>query len=229
MLKYRLSKNFKFRDFMRSECLHFTPFYSRIFVKIHGESNILKIKKEGAVLVFLHFGSFFLSGGGLANQLGINYSAVASRRNLKYLTIKQNLFWRKVHNNAENLYGNKLFYTDNSPRNMINWLNDGNFLGVAIDVNEKGINNKFSKFKLFNSSYNFQTSAYRLAKVTNKKIIAMLISYDKKKFCHNLHLSSAIDLVNPDYCIQECLDFMEPHMNKYKNQFFHDIDKCFGQ
>lgn len=213
---------------MKSEISFYSQSYSRNFVNIHGAENVIKLEKEGAVLVFLHFGSFFLTGGALTNQLGINYSAVASKRNLEFLTQKEKLFWNKVHVISENLYGNKLFYTDNYPKCMINWLNNGNFLGVALDVNEKGLNNKFSKFKLFNSSYNFQTSAYRLAKVTNKKIIAMLISYDKKKFCHNLHLSSAIDLVNPDYCIQECLDFMEPHMNKYKNQFFHDIDKCFG-
>ena len=85
----------------------------------------------------------------------------------------------------------------------------------------------FLSFKLFNTNYNFQTAAYRLAEITNKKIIAMLIFYDKKKFRHNLYLSHPFDVGNPNNCIQDCLNFMEPHMCKYKNQFFHDIDKCF--
>lgn len=227
LLKYRFLNNLSFNVFMKSEISFYSQSYSRNFVKIHGAENVIKLENEGAVLVFLHFGSFFLTGGALTNQLGINYTAVASKRNLEFLSPNENSFWNKVHSISENLYGNKLFYTDNYPRSMINWLNKGNFLGVALDVNEKGINHQFSKFKLFNTNYNFQTAAYRLAEITNKKIIAMLIFYDKKKFRHNLYLSHPFDVGNPNNCIQDCLNFMEPHMCKYKNQFFHDIDKCF--
>lgn len=229
LLEYRILKNRSFNNFMKREISFYNNSYSRNFVKIHGAESVIKLKNEGGVLVFLHFGSFFLTGGALSNQLGINYTAVASKRNLEFLTQKEKLFWNKVHTISEKLYGNDLFYTDNYPKCMINWLNNGNFLGVALDVNEKGFNHNFSKFKLFNSNYNFQTAAYRLAKITNKKIIAMLICYNKKKFKHHLYLSHPFEVGNPNNCIQESLNFMEPHIHKHKNQFFHDIDKCFGQ
>ena len=145
LLKYRFLNNLSFNVFMKSEISFYSQSYSRNFVKIHGAENVIKLENEGAVLVFLHFGSFFLTGGALTNQLGINYTAVASKRNLEFLSPNENSFWNKVHSISENLYGNKLFYTDNYPRSMINWLNKGNFLGVALDVNEKGINHQFSK------------------------------------------------------------------------------------
>ena len=67
-----------FDEFMRKETYRFSPSYARRMVSIHGGEYLVDSKESGGILLFLHHGSFFLSGGSIIHKLGLNFSLIAS-------------------------------------------------------------------------------------------------------------------------------------------------------
>ena len=112
-----------FDEFMRRETYLFSPTYARGMVSIHGGEHLIDSKESGGILLFLHHGSFFLSGGSIIHKLGLNFSLIASRRNLKFMPSDEQEFWKNVHRRSAKLYENRLMYSDYGVRNILNFLN----------------------------------------------------------------------------------------------------------
>ena len=125
-----------YASFMTEETWQFSRRYACRRVTIHHTQRLTHLNNGArSVLAFLHYGSFFLMGGALAHQLGLAYSAIASRRNALSLDDLRKNFWLGVYQRTAQLYENPLLYTDQSPRLALDWLEKpGHVLGVALDV-----------------------------------------------------------------------------------------------
>lgn len=222
-----LSYKSNFQDFMKNEIMKYSPEYALRKVKLFNPENILQNKSGGGVLAFLHFGSFFLSGLALKELLPIEYTAVASRSNLKYLSQEEFHFWTDVHNKINGLYSRELFFTSEKPRNFIQWLNNKKYLGVALDVIEAGRQNKLASFKFLGEEVFYQTSAARLARISKKPLFSMTIRYSPLWRNHILHIGKPRIVEDELISTQQILTEMEEIVRSHRYQFFHDIHKPF--
>jgi lauroyl/myristoyl acyltransferase len=218
-----------FDEFMRRETYLFSPEYARRMVNIHGGEHLIDSKGSGGILLFLHHGSFFLSGGAIMHKLGLNFSLIASRRNLKFMPSGQQEFWKNVHSRSARLYENRLMYSDYGVRNILNFLNDNIFLGVAVDVQEKGHYHQTRCFQFQDKHLFFQTSAERLAILSKKKVFGMVIVYDSKKKMHDLHISPPLLPDKSFSASQSALEFMESIIPVDHAQMFHNLNKLFSK
>tara|TARA_B100001248_G_C27383206_1_gene458200 strand:- start:828 stop:1529 length:702 start_codon:yes stop_codon:yes gene_type:complete len=225
LLPFRYKNNFQ--DFMKNEIMKYSREYARKKVKLSNPENILKNGAGGGVLAFLHFGSFFLSGLALKELLSIEYTAVASRNNLKYLSDEEIHFWNDVYSKINCLYSRELFFTSEKPINLIQWLNDKKYLGVAMDVIEPGRRNKLAPFKFLGEEVFFQTSAARLARITKKPLFGMTIKYSPLRRKHVLHFGGPKIVEDELVSTQQILTEMEEIVGSHRYQFFHDIHKSF--
>lgn len=225
LLPFRYKNNFQ--DFMKNEIMKYSREYARKKVKLSSPENILKNGAGGGVLAFLHFGSFFLSGLALKELLQIEYTAVASRNNFKYLSQEEFHFWTDVHSKINGLYSRELFFTSEKPRNFIKWLNNKKYLGVALDVIEAGRQNKLASFKFLGEDVFFQTSAARLARITKKPLLSMTIRYSPLWRNHILHIGKPRIVEDEFISTQQILTEMEEIVRSHRYQFFHDIHKPF--
>jgi hypothetical protein len=217
-----------FSDFMRKEIDTYSHAYATEKVLIHGSSNL--DKKKGGVILFIHFGSFFLSGLSLINKVGIRYTAIASRRNFLLMDVEEKRRWEKTHDVINKLYSRKLFLTDhNSSKEIIKFIKEGGFLGAAIDVAEHGQLHKFEPFEFLQNSIYLQTSPARIAKISNVPLYGMTIVYDEKKAIHDLYLTGPFDANDFIASTQMILKKMEIHVRDKTNQLFHDIFRLFSK
>lgn len=215
-----------YRRFMKNDIFNYSHSYPYRKVRIENGER-LEENKEGAVLAFLHFGSFFLSGIALIKLLGLKYTAIASSVNLQYLTDEEKSYWKSVYEKINGLYSRDLFFTSENPRKFVQWLNKDNYLGVALDVIEKGRLNKVALFNFLGEDVFFQTSPARLAKLTNKPLVGMTIRYSPILQSHTLFIGKPHKVINEKSSIQEILFEMEEIVNKHRYQFFHDIHNTF--
>ena len=218
-----------FDEFMRQETYRFSPSYARRMVSIHGGEFLVDSKESGGILLFLHHGSFFLSGGSIIHKLGLNFSLIASRRNFKFMSLDEQEFWKNVHRRSARLYENRLLYSDYGVRNILNFLNDNIFLGVAVDVQEKGHYHQTHCFQFQDKRLFFQTSAERLAILSNKKVFGMAIVYNFQKKMHDLHISPPLLPDKSFSATQSALEFMESIIPVDHAQMFHNLDKLFSK
>lgn len=218
-----------FDEFMRKETCRFSPSYARRMVSIHGGEYLVDFKESGGILLFLHHGSFFLSGGSIKHKLGLNFNLIASRRNLKFMPSDEQKFWKNVHIRSSKLYENRLIYSDYGVRNILNVLNHNIFLGVAVDVQEKGYNHRTRCFQFQNNGLFFQTSAERLAILSNKKVFGMVIVYNFQKKIHDLHISPPLLPDKSFSATQSALEFMESIIPLDNEQMFHNLNKLFSK
>ena len=216
-------------EFMRRETFRFSPSYAMRMVSIHGGKHLIDSKETGGILLFLHHGSFFLSGGSITHKLGLNFSLIASRRNLKFLPSDEQEFWKNVHRRSAKLYENRLMYSDYGVRNILNFLNHNIFLGVAVDVQEKGYHHQTRCFQFQDKHLFFQTSAERLAILSKKKVFGMVIVYDSKKKMHDLHISPPLLPDKSFSASQSALEFMESIIPVDHSQMFHNLNKLFSK
>lgn len=217
----------KFNRFMLKEFAYYNPEYAKKKVKIIGKENLLQYKEQGGVLGFLHFGSFFLSGIALIKNLGVNYTAIASSHNLKYLSQPERDFWRNVHTKINSHYSRPLFFTHNSIYDSIKWLKKNNFLGVAFDVIEEGRNNKLVPVNFLEKKVFFQSSPARLARTTNRPIFPLTIRFSPISRKHYLFIGKPQTVINDLDTTQKVLSEMETIVKMHKYQFFHDIHEPF--
>lgn len=217
----------EYEAFMRSETRLFSPAYARRNVRIHGEKHLHGC--AGGVLVFLHYGSFFLSGGALVHQHGLSYTAIASRRNLARLPAEEAAFWFGVHQRSAALYGARLFYSDEPAIRMIQWLSQGRFLGAALDVREVGHKQRSAQFDFLGARLHFHTGPGRLAVITGRPMLPMTIRYDPDARRHDLFIGPVIRGRQATSLIQAALDAMAPIVEADLNQFFHDLFTIFAR
>jgi predicted O-methyltransferase YrrM len=219
----------KFNEFMRREIKQYSVEYARQRVLIHPNKTQFKNTK-GGVMLFLHFGSFFLSGAALIHQLGLKYTAIASTRNFKHMPDKEEKFWRKTHETANELYSKKMFLThEPHTREIISFLKSGSFLGAALDVTESGQKHKLHPYKFLHNEIMLQTGPARLARMARVPLYGMIIVHDKKAKKHDLHVTGPHSYNEIEKSTQEILHFMEPHVEKNMDQLFHDIFHLFSR
>jgi len=213
---------------MKSETFLFSPSYARRRVRIHGVEHLRATRDRGGLLAFLHVGSFFLSGGALVHQLGLSYTAVASRHNLRFTPGNESDFWLGVHQRSEALYGAPMFYTDESARKSLAWLEGNGFLGLAIDVRENGIRNKEARFSFLGQDIYLHTGPGRLARISGRPMLPMTILFDARERLHHLHIGEPVRAATPNDCIQQTLDQMAPLVEVSRDQLFHNLFGIFS-
>lgn len=211
-----------FNLFMKRETFFYSPYYAKNRVVIHGENNILDCDDNGAILLFLHYGSFFLSGGAIVHQLNLPFTLIASTHNLNHLQKREKRFWVGVHQRSENLYGNALLNSRMGSRKLLDRITKSLYVGIAIDVIEYGIFHKKNPYRFMGKNLFFQTSAQRIARICNKMIVPMVIQYDVERNIHNLHFGNPLDPNTTKDATQKSLDFISSLITE--NQFFHDLD-----
>ena len=212
---------------MRHEfnCYNFR--YSKMKVKIVGHENILQYKKHGGILGFLHFGSFFLSGIALIENLGLNYTAIASSHNLKYLPRTESDFWHNIYSKINSYYSRPLIFTHDNIYDSLKWVKNNNFLGVAFDVIEKGKNNKLIPVNFLGKKVFFQSSPVRLARATGRPIFPMTIRFSPIYRKHYLFIGKPYTVISDLDTTQKVLSEMESIVKFHQYQFFHDIHRPF--
>lgn len=225
----RKSHNPDFSDFMKRETFDFSPAYAKESVTINGGDHLNEARSSGGVLLFLHFGSFFLSGGAITHQLKLSFNLIASRHNLQFLPKIEAKFWKGVHKRSSKLYNNNLIYSDSGARNIVKYLDANILLGIAVDVQEKGNFHRTHPFDFLGNKLYFQTSAERLAKLSNKKLFSMIIVHDKEKNSHELRISPPMTPGAPFVATQSALAFMEPFVASNPNQMFHNLQRLFAK
>lgn len=215
-----------YEKFMRYETYLFTPKYARRYVRVHGINNLNEC--NGGILVFLHYGSFFLSGGALVHQYGLPYALIASRRNLVHLPLDEAEFWKGVHERSARLYRSPIIYSDESPYKIIQWLKKGGFIGAALDVREIATKQKAAAFDFLGARLYLHTGPGRLSVITGRPLIAMTIRYDPASQKHDLYIGRPCAGMEATRMIQESLDAMAPIVEEDLNQFYHDIFGIFS-
>jgi len=222
-----MSKTFNFSDFMRKEFALYSKEYASQGVSIVGKNKI--DKSQGGVFLFLHFGSFFLSGVSLISQLGINYTAIASTIHFKAMNTGERKFWREVHKIANKLYSRKMFLSHKGTTpEMLKYLSLGSFIGAAIDVSEIGKKHKFEPFTFLRNEVYLQTSPARLARLAKVPLYGMTISYNSTEEMHTLQITGPYDSNKVGSAIQNILTDMEPVIRNNMDQLFHDVFHLFN-
>lgn len=224
-----------FNRFMREETFIYSPRYAKQRVVIHNGDMLRELARDhgrGIILPFLHYGSFFLIGGAVRHQLGITYSAIASRRNLRLelVTEEQKAFWEGVHARGEALYGNSMFYTDEPPNRLMRWLKTpGNTLGIVMDVREPGQAIEEHALTLLGKTVYMQTGPARVACLAQAPMVPTTIRYDAREKRHHLYFSAPV-MPNDDPVgmTQAVLNALEPALIEAPEQQFYDICSTFS-
>lgn len=212
----------KFNDFMIHEHFALNKKYLKNNIIINNIDNFKENIPNGGIVVFLHYGSFFITGAALVNQSPCNYTAIASLRNVQG---KAKIFWQNFHDIANRFYSSDMFLVGTYPYKIIEWLKNDNFLGVALDVHTKRRNQQLKTFRFGSDTLVFDDYATRLARMTGKPIIASVISYDKS--CSKQILTLSDPIYDYENAVQISLDFMYKSITD-PTQFFHDIKLLFG-
>lgn len=211
-----------YAKFMRAEIFRMNLRYARRRVAINGLENL---PKEGAVIAFLHQGSFFLIGLALIAHARRPYTAIVTGRNLSPQVLGEEdfHFWTAVHRRVSALYSRPVFYSDAPPRAALRWLRDGGYLGVALDVRESGLTGVEDVHRFRSAHYSFPRGAARLALAAGVPMVPVSIAYEPHLRRHVL--SIGLPVVAPDaptvtglaLNALDCLPSSEA-------QWFHSID-----
>lgn len=218
--------------FMREETFRYSSRYARRLVVTHGHENLLEAaRKTGAIVVFLHYGSWILAGGAIAHRLGLPYTVIASRRNLEITSPEEKKFWEGVHQRGRQLYGHPLFFTDQSPRGPIKWLKTtGHILGVVLDVREHGRKYDEHPFQFLGHTLFMQSGPARLACIAGVPMVPTTIQYRPRERRHHLYFDTPVfPNGNPQHMTQHALQALEKHMVNAPEQQFYDIAAEFSR
>jgi len=219
-----------YRDFMMEETFFYSKRYAKQRVTIHNPNNLAKaIKQRGAILAFMHYGSFFLFGGAIRHQLQLPYTAIASRRNLSQLSPADKKFWQGVHRRSGELYGQPLFFSDEKVSQSVRWLEQpSHLLGVALDVHELDYPREKHSFQFLGREVFLPDSPSRLAKIAQVPMVPTLIRFDERSSTHHLHLYEPVRVESPNGAIQQVLSQLEGWIEADPSQQFFDIAQAFS-
>lgn len=218
--------------FMQEETFDFSARYVRRRVVLHGRQHLLDaVRNSGAMVVFLHYGSWILAGGAIAHTLGLPYTVIAARRNLELIAPEEKRFWEGVHRRASRLYGHPMFFTDQSPRRPLNWLRkNAHVLGVVLDVREHGQRSEEHPFQFLGHTVFMQSGPARLARIAAVPMVPATIQYQPRERCHHLYFDDPVfPEGNPQHTTQHLLRVLEKHVARAPQQQFYDIVTEFGR
>ena len=230
-----LPENYTLTDyvrFMREETFQYSVRYARRLVVIHGREHMLNAARNSGVMVaFLHYGSWILAGGAIVHRLGLPYTVIASRRNLEIMPPDEKRFWEGAHQRIGRLYGHPMYFTDQSPRQPIEWLRkQKHVLGVVLDVREHGQRVEEHPFQFLGHTIFMQSGPARLARIVGVPIVPACIQYRPRQQCHHLYFDAPVlPDGNPQNTTQHLLRVLEKHVARVPQQQFHDIIAEFSR
>lgn len=226
-----LSSNYDMEEylkFMREEIFLYTKKYAKDNVFIHDREILFEAtQRKGAVLAPLHYGSYFLSGCALVQQLKLSCNAIVTHNNLLILPEKEANFWRFAHRQVEKLQRQSIFYAGKTSRNeIINTLQKKNSLiWSMLDVREVGRERPEFAFDFQGTKIYLQTGSARLASLANVPLIPICIQYNLDEKRHHLYIGEPILSKNsPIEMTQAALIQLESIVSTQPNQFFHNMD-----
>jgi lauroyl/myristoyl acyltransferase len=218
---------------MREETFHFSARYARRLVVTHGEEHLLKAARDsGAIVAFLHYGSWILAGGAIARRLGLPYTVIASRRSLETTSLEEKSFWEGVHLRGSRLYGrHPTFFSDQSPRLPIKWLKKhSHVLGLVLDVRAPGQLIEEHPFQFLGHTVYMQSRPARLARIAGVPMVPAAIQYRPRERRHHLYFEAPVfPDGNPQHTTQQVLRALEKYVARVPQQQFYDIITEFGQ
>lgn len=219
-----------YAQFMLTELSLASPRYSRRMVAVSGVDHLHQASSGGAVIAFLHYGSWIIAGGAICHKLRLPYTAIASRRNLSLMPLPEQEFWLKAHQRINRFYSRPMFYTDESPRLSINWLREHKLLGVLLDVREPGQRYEESPFEFLGQTIYMQTGPARLAQVARVPIVPASIQYQPRERRHHLRFYAPVQpSADPQATTQQLLRVLGDDVATAPQQQFHDIVKEFAR
>lgn len=220
-----------FMEFMRRETYLFSPRYAKKYVTIHGQDRLLKAAAHSGVLLTpLHYGSFFLSGGAIVQQLKLPYTAIVTGRNLAP-SAEEQLFWKGVHQRSSGLYEQPLFYTGiTSPKSILNYLGKpGNLLCAMLDVREQGQMPKEFAFNFLGNRVYLHTGPARLAYLAKVPMLPMTIQYNPFERRHHLYFGEPVYPCKDHVEVtQRVLSSLECYIPDQPQQWFYDFLSAFA-
>jgi lauroyl/myristoyl acyltransferase len=219
-----------FVSFMRKETYLYSPRYAKNRVIIHGQDRLLDVAAHsGALLTPVHYGSFFLSGGAVVQQLKLPYTAIVTGRNIAPAAEEQ-LFWTGVHQRSACLYQHPLFYTGiSSPKSLINYLGKpGNLLCAMLDVREQGQTPQEYVFNFLGSQIYLHTGPARLAYLAKVPMLPMTIQYNRFERRHHLYFGEPVYPCKDHRAVtQSILSSLEHDIADQPQQWFYDFLSAF--
>ncbi len=212
-----------FAHFMRREIFRMGPAYARRRVALR--PHPAPLPSTGAVVAFLHSGSFFLSGLALMAHTGRQYTAVVTGRNLspEVLGEADYRYWKSVHEQVSRLYSRPVFYSDAPPHGAVRWLRAGGLLGVALDVREAGFAAPEDIHPFRGARYAFPRGAARLAVAARVPLVPVSIEYCASLARHCLHVGPALRDDDPVRLTGAALHALDA-LPVDERQWFHSIE-----
>lgn len=219
-----------YREFMQEETFSYSPRYAKERVVVHGAQALYEAMTDrGALIVFMHYGSFFLMGGAVRHQLGLPYTAIASRRNLNLLAPSGTAFWHGAHQRSGELYEKGLFFSDEQVMQSKRWLEKPQHtLGVALDVHEIGYPQPRHPFEFLGRQVFLPIAPARLAKLAKVAMVPSIMHFDTKTASHHLQFFSSVQVDSPTEATQKALSALEGWVRDDPNQQFFDIAQAFS-
>ena len=219
-----------YREFMQEETFSYSPRYAKERVIVHGAQTLTdSMTDRGALIAFMHYGSFFLMGGAIRHQLGLPYTAIASRRNLQLLAPPDKAFWQGAHQRSGELYEKSLFFSDEQVMQSKRWLEKPKHtLGVALDVHEIGYPQPRHPFEFLGREVFLPIAPARLAKLAKVAMVPAVMHFDTKTATHHLHFFSPVHVDSPTDATQKALGALEGWVRDDPHQQFFDIAQAFS-
>ena len=221
--KYNIKKDKKsYFHFMFNESYFLSRKYLSEKVIIYISTAIEKCKKSGAIIGFIHYGSFFLSGSALIQQLGCKFTLIASLENQ---VGRNKSMWKSFHSRYNKFYTSKIILNTDYLNNYVKLLKSNYFIGVALDVHTKRKNRKIKKISFLDYHVYIDDYISLLSQKYNKPVIACNIFFDSKEQLHKIYLSEPIP-PNP-YQAEKTMSFIQNYIF-CESQYFHNLKKIFS-
>jgi lauroyl/myristoyl acyltransferase len=162
----------------------------------------------------------------------VPYTVIASRRNLPLLDPGEAEYWQHIHTRMADYYGYDIFYTDQSPRRILEWLKKpGITLGVALDVREHGQFPPESEIRFNGTTLWVQAGPAKLARLSRSVIVPCSIEYVPKFRVHELRFYAPVDpqhTQSDQHTTQEVFSALEDAHVRSSQQVFHDLMRIFS-
>lgn len=191
-------------------------------IKIHNSDVINDCKERGAIIAFIHYGSFFLIGPGLIHHTSCKYTAIASLDNNLG---KQRNIWMSFHSRYNKYYSHDLILRTSYIKKFVNLLSSSIFIGIALDVHTKRKKRNIKSFFFKNKNIYLDDYISQLSLRYNKPVIACSICYNCKNGTHDIYLSNTIE---PNKNMTNIiLKFIDQNTVE-ETQYFHDLFNLFS-
>jgi lauroyl/myristoyl acyltransferase len=191
-------------------------------VLIYNSESIEKCKESGAVIGFIHYGSFFLSGCALIEQLCCEFTLIASLANQ---VGRNKTIWSSFHRRYNKFYTSNIILNTDYLGKYVELLKSNYFIGVALDVHVKRKLKNIKKIPFMDYHVFFDDYISTISQKYGKPVIACNIYFDSKEQLHKLYLSDPIP-PNP-YQAERIMSFIQNY-TFCESQYFHNLKKIFS-